>query len=442
MKTSKKAIVFLVIGILVFFSATIIIRFVSRQVLIERMGMDNAITRLVFFDDKMLSENEQSKAIDWEKLYPFSESQQPIDANILTRYLKIHDRIKTAVDDYTSTHLIFRNKTAELSYSIEKLIGWNYAAYSEYNAVTILSDGYLVEYEPQKDMQAAANALQGINTFCQSNNIQFLFVNPPSKMSKYQDNQLSGVVDFSNQNKDILLSILADNNIDYLDVRDTLETQTSNHHSLFYDTDHHWKQTTALLAAKDIYTICNEQYGWNVDLDQFELKNYEEEIYPSSFLGSQGKKVTLSRVSPDDFSLLYPKFATQFHFVIPTLDFDRTGDYSVMYDKSRVRTTDYYGDSPYRVFCYGDNALSSINNLMDCEEKTIVFIHDSFGDCVTPFLASGVQTVYSLDIRHFTGSVQSFIKEKNPDLVIVLYSSPTLGEMIDYSSHTDPLDFN
>lgn len=47
-------------------------------------------------------------------------------------------------------------------------------------------------------------------------------------------------------------------------------------------------------------------------------------------------------------------------------------------------------------------------------------IGDSFDNCVFPFLSLGIQHVDSMDVRHFTGSVQSYVRETQPDIVLVV----------------------
>ncbi|MBQ9896612.1 MAG: hypothetical protein IJM40_04780, partial [Synergistaceae bacterium] len=58
----------------------------------------------------------------------------------------------------------------------------------------------------------------------------------------------------------------------------------------------------------------------------------------------------------------------------------------------------------------------------------ILFLHDSFGDTVIPFLTLAVKQLDILDLRVFTGSVKSYIKQHTPDCVIVLYNSDMIGK--------------
>lgn len=120
---------------------------------------------------------------------------------------------------------------------------------------------------------------------------------------------------------------------------------------------------------------------------------------------------------------------------------DVIGDYSVCYNMDGLGNGDYYSDNPYGLCNYGDDPMLEIENLLDAENKKIVIIHDSFGDCLVSGLALGVKNVCSLDIRHFTGSVEDYLNKTNPDLVIVMYNAGVAGDDVDYSTHTDKFDF-
>ena len=77
-------------------------------------------------------------------------------------------------------------------------------------------------------------------------------------------------------------------------------------------------------------------------------------------------------------------------------------------------------------YIYGDQPLERIENKMVDNGKHVLIIHDSFGNCVVPFLAMGIQYVDSLDLRHFNGSLHNYIEKEKPDMVIVLYNADML----------------
>jgi hypothetical protein len=188
-------------------------------------------------------------------------------------------------------------------------------------------------------------------------------------------------------------------------------------------------------------SFCNDHYGWNADLSLLDPEQFDYVTYEDWFLGSQGKKVTLARCQPDDFTLIYPKYETRFHYYVPSKKIDAAGDYSIVYDMTQIETCNYYKSDPYHTCNYGDQPLIQIENQLTADDHKILIIHDSFGDCVISCLALAEKNVDSLDIRHFTGSVKSYIEENSPDLVIVMYNAENAAGEIDYTTHTDEFDF-
>lgn len=455
------------IGVLAFFALTIMARFLTRQIFTKYLKVDNAFIELIWFDHTSAvaladdsEEQETSLEPDWQELYPFDESddsaivvsnasdtdtKDKTTGNFISQKLDrlnvIAAKIEDKVESYTTDWLAFRSKMVEYANEYEKIVCWNVVSYSEYNGIVRLSDGYLTSYVTEKDMTKQIEALSELNEFCNDNGAEFLYVQAPYKISEYDDTTVSGTLDFSNQNANKLLSGLKDRGISYYDIRQTIHENNLNNHSLFYKTDHHWLTTTGLWAAQNILSVCNKNYGWNADLSKLNSDEFDYKTYENWFLGTQGKKVTLAKCEPDDFVLLYPKYETSFHYIVPKKGIDTVSDYSVVYNMNQVDTCDYYNKSPYHACNYGDQPLVQIENMLEADDHKILIIHDSFGDCLISCLALAEKNVDSLDIRHFDGSVKTYIEESKPDLVIVMSSAARIGGDIDYTKHTNEFDF-
>lgn len=427
-----------VLAIILFFLGTIIIRTLTRQILVKRIGLENAFTNTVLFDvqnlnnageDESRAGEDESRAgveIDWETLYPFQNSAISIEmktekAGFADRYKNRIQSVEDKIDTYVTDFLIGYKKIVEFANKYEDIIHWTYASYEEYNGTIKLSDGQLTSYIAKKDVNFAAANVISFATYCHDNNIDFLYLQAPHKISKIQDRNISGVLDFSNQNADELILRLRQANVDVYDFREAINAEGLNHHDLFYRTDHHWRAETGLWASRHILEYLNQHYNYDVDPDLLNGDNFTSVLYPEWFLGSAGKNVTLSITDPDDFSLIYPKFETEMRFLIPDMAVDLVGDFSIVYDMECVEKIDYYRLNPYEAYMYGNHALSRFENHLSANDLRILVIHDSFGNCVLPFVALGVGYIDSLDIRYFTGSVQSFIEENKPDAVMVLY---------------------
>jgi hypothetical protein len=183
----------------------------------------------------------------------------------------------------------------------------------------------------------------------------------------------------------------------------------------------------------------NAQYGFTFDVSLADPERYRYTRYQDWFLGSLGKKVTLAQTVPDDFILIRPAFATDFSVRIPELNLSARGDFDVLIDHSQLDIRDYYTLSPYGAYCYGDRPVITIhNNLSNNNEgKTILLIKDSFAEVVTPFLSMGVEDLHILDLRHFNGSLKSYIEKNRPNIVILMYNPSA----IDDDAHKKMFDF-
>ena len=141
-----------------------------------------------------------------------------------------------------------------------------------------------------------------------------------------------------------------------------------------------------------------------------------------------GKKVTLSRAHPEDFTLLYPENETLLHYEVKSEGFDSDGDFSILYDMDCLREKNYYQD-PYLAYIYGNQPLERIENKLVDNGYHILVIRDYFGNCVIPFLAMGIQYVDAIDLRYFDGSLQTYIEAEHPDAVVVIYNSGMLNDL-------------
>ena len=203
----------------------------------------------------------------------------------------------------------------------------------------------------------------------------------------------------------------------------------SDFYGAFYKTDHHWKTTTAFQMAGVLAEYLNNNYKYDFDSDYYNLDYYKVEHYVNYFLGSLGKKVTLSKADPEDYDLIVPDFDTNFSIQIPERYIDQTGAFKdVLLDYRHLQTIDYYNENCYASFMNRNDAVASIhNNAPTCNNgKKILFIKDSYSTPLIPYIALGVEDIETLYEIRFTGSVRTYIDQVQPDMVIVMYSADNI----------------
>lgn len=364
--------------------------------------------------------------IDWEKLYPFADGKT---RKLPEKKESLINRVKSKFENYASKYLAVYQRIVEAARKYEDIMHWNMAAISGYNPVIKLNDGYMTNFIYSRDVTTDAEAVKGFADFCKDTGVEFMYINLPIKICPSEDKDISGILDFTNQNADKFLFLLKESGVRYYDFRKALHDAGMNHHEAFYITDHHWKAETGLWAAGRVLEILRDNYGWPVKPEIVAPENFRYEVYPDWFLGSQGKKLTLSRSKPEDFTLIYPKFETRIKFEVSNAGINTEGDLSITYDMQQVEPKDHYDKNPYATYIYADRPLIRIENKLNTEGRKILVIHESFSNCVIPFIVAGVQYVFSIDLRHFTGSVKSFIETEKPNIVIVMYHSGVPGRI-------------
>lgn len=409
-----------------FFLNTLLLSFY--KVIGIRKIQNSTINNILKSSDLYYVSSLKGITIDWKNLYPLENESKNNEFKLKKYNDKIND-YKTKIDKYTNSHLMGYKKLVELGKYYNNLIDWSIVPINDKEAVIKLKDGYLSwNYRKKVNINSAADNLISFKQYAQENGIPLLYVQNPCKISAYQDKDIAGIKDFTNENADDFLLKLRENNVSVLDMRDCLLDLQVNQHELFFRTDHHWKPETGLYASKILAENLNEKYGFSIDTELLNKDNFDFITYKNWFLGSQGKRVTLANTEPDDISLIYPKYDTSFEYKIASLNMDQQGDFSVIYNMDEIKEKSFYNKNPYGAYNYADRAEIVIKNLNAANNLKILFIKDSFVNSVAPFMALGVKQVNVIDLRAFNGSIRNYVKKEKPDLIIVMYNASAFND--------------
>lgn len=476
-------------GLLIVSFAIVLVRFCTKQILVDKFHLENTFVRIVFNDNPQLmkypwagsgnpglkSTGKQKNTaqpqkdvkkknlpygemwIDWDKLYPFPKKKsktiqrytlkpsattvKAVQNKPILSTKSIKD-LEDTLDSWTNKNFYHYMSIVNLSNKYQRFIKWNISLINAYNNVVELPDGQWVGFNRKRDVSVFSSAVINFSSFCQEHHINFLMVLAPSKIARSEKAAFASL-DFSNQNGDDFIRQLEEAGVNCIDLRDNIEKEGFNQHDLFYRTDHHWKVSTARWASGVILEQLNKKYHYTADLSLLSPDNYTEKTYPSLYLGSRGKKVTVARAKPDDFTLYQPKFASKFHISVPSMHVDKDGDFSVLYNfKMLTPNKGGYTVNAYQSNAYGDRPLVNVQNKMINNDTHTLLIRDSFGNALIPFLSLGINKLSSLDLRHFTGSLKTYIAKNKPDTIILLYYIEELNNTrINWTTHTDLFDF-
>lgn len=98
-----------------------------------------------------------------------------------------------------------------------------------------------------------------------------MYVQAPYKVRKSEDLPI-GIIDYANENADILLEELEKQGVNNIDLREKFKNKDIREE--YFITDHHWKIRTAFEASNYITDILNQKYEFNIDEFYTNIDNY------------------------------------------------------------------------------------------------------------------------------------------------------------------------
>lgn len=298
--------------------------------------------------------------------------------------------------------------------------------------IVLLNNGSLTNLVPPADRETAEAKAEDIIAFgkaAEKSGIPFLYVQVPQKVCRYDDQMPPGQVSCINQNLDTHLSLLQQAGISVFDLRDALHEDGYSHYGMFFRTDHHWKMSSGLWAARTLAEELNARYDFGLSTEHLKEEDYDTVTMKNWYLGSQGRQVTAGYISPDDFTYYVPGFPTEFRVEHPDKHLTLTGDFcETMYDDEMLHKYDLYGQSTYEAILGGNRPLTKITNLQNPEGLKVLLVHDSYSTSVMPFLAQSCGEIHMVDVRpwagNYEGDLNALRDEIQPDIVIVMLCSP------------------
>lgn len=344
----------------------------------------------------------------------------------------------SAFEDFTkgaekllAEKLSYRNLLVDTSSVYMRLMNTKLVEKSD-STVVRTNSGYLANPRgkiPLSQIEDGAKKVKELMDASIDNGAEFLYVMAPSKGGQLEFPP--NVRDYTDENCNNLLSSLKKHNVSVLNLIDAKERQGITDEEMFFATDHHWRPEYGLWAVGEIFSYLERQYGFSYDKSYADLKSYNVKTLENWFLGSQGKKVGrfFAKDGVDNIDIITPKFKTSLKEIQPMKNFVREGSFenTVMY-MGNAEKRDLYALNPYASYSGGDFREQIIENSLNTDGKKILLIRDSFGCAVTPFMSLGVSALHVTDVRdggYYIGdklNVFEYIKEIDPDYVIVLYN--------------------
>lgn len=294
------------------------------------------------------------------------------------------------------------------------------------NVVAVRSDGMLTYIMDDVDVTGTAWALIDFAKEMEEQGRFFLLFEPLIKTGNLDAQYRAVVTDYAAQRDAQVNALLSENGVNYVSCTEKAQQEGLEDTQLFFKTDHHWLPQAGIWACGVLAEALNGAAGYEIDAGVFDGSNYEITWLPDFFLGSQGRKVTEVYAPPEDFPIILPKYEsdlTVFHSVL-----NRTLSGSIrdtMFDWNVLEETDLYSRNAYGLYGYGDEGLTRIHNNDLPDGRRVLFIKVSLADCMAPYLSNIAEYVDLIDLRAFGGSLRSYIRETDPDAVVVIYPTST-----------------
>ena len=303
------------VGILFVMLIFILIRIVIKNVVYEKLGIYNPVVAFFLEDDNDVDKGDDTSGsitIDWADIYPYAQEDMYVNIgknkSLLEKYNGLVSKVKAQVEWYATDGLPVQTKLTELAAGYEAIIGWQVQE-EDYDAVITLKNGYLTCISPERSdavISEITDSTAGFRDFLEERNINLMYVMVPFLIDTADTELPLGITDATNDNADRLLESFEKSGIDYIDLRACEKEDGLSHYDMFYRTDHHWNARAAIWGSGRVAEKLSEFYGYEYTPELFDINNYTSKIYEKTFLGSYGRRVTLSKASPEDFEIMYP----------------------------------------------------------------------------------------------------------------------------------------
>lgn len=173
---------------------------------------------------------------------------------------------------------------------------------------------------------------------------------------------------------------------------------------VYFRTDHHW---TALAAYYAYEVFCQTKGITPLPLSEYEIWSFDG--FLGTFYNDSGSNPALG-ATPDRVDAYKPPCD---YSMTVTDKNGNTTSMPMLYDESNAPASLKYG-----TFICGDNPLSTITNGSKTEGETCLVVKESFGNAFVPFLVYHYKTIYVIDYRHYSGSLNSFLSANPVDDII------------------------
>lgn len=341
--------------------------------------------------------------------------KSPKNSSVTERLTNSLSTFDTRMNEYFILHDVALNSYGGIQKMMDKHLIDD--VNPNYNVVKLKNDYLTFKSNYSEDGAGLKDYLLNLKKTCDNNNVDMLYVKKLAKGTYDWDllplfYPYRYTSDYTKTESD-----LRNAGIGVLDLDEKVQEQGIDKYSLFYKTDHHWTTKSGLWVCNQIAYKLNSDYNFNIDTEKLYVDNYNVEHHSHTFLGTQGTRTGASYTEPDDFDFIYPKFSTNIDYEVRNKNIRLTGSFrdTILLNKTYEEGYHAYMPSTYD--------LTTITNHEANNGKYAVFVVDSFGSVVAPFLSQTFERMDCIDLRYFSEDLGEYIQQNKPDIVIYMVNS-------------------
>ena len=327
-------------------------------------------------------------------------SQMPI----LSLKSYIDTSFSSDYEKYINDQFFLRDNWIDLKSRIEYLLGKR-----ENNDIIFGKENYLFKKFTTFNDEMLENNLNSIITFTNNYNKEVDFFIIPNSYAVYDEltprylplvDQLSLINSINSY-----LSLKSNDHINTINVAEELLKNKDDY--IYYKTDHNWTSYGAYLA----YLTYMDYLG----LEIVDINNLEK-ITINNFLGTYYNRSKYFKADSD--------FITYYNILGLHIEIDGKEQLSLM-DLDKFK-----GSDKYSAFLWGNNGLTKVINENISEERkgsSILIFKDSYANSFIQFLSYNYEIIDIIDLRYFKESIRNFMKDKDYNEILIMYSFNNLS---------------
>jgi len=362
----------------------------------------------------------------------------------LTGYFSSNPVGRTSLTDYVAQVNDFMNENVPFRYEFFDAYGYiqKLMFKKEFNNFTVVEaeNGqlfYTYFTTGPNSTSKIASRMSRLAEAAEKTGAQTLYLMTPDKFEPGVTTFEVGMpYNYANETADQFLSQMDAYGVNTIDFRQLMAEEDMHSTDAFYNTDHHWKIETAFWAFTELAKILESDYQYDFkDIDYAtNLENYNKLVYEDAYLGSMGRSVGQLYTSPEDISIIYPKFETNYFVYQQSGDVEETKEgpfeESMLSKEILLGNDGKYAATSDKYFTYlnGNPGIEQIQNFDNPDGPKVLFIKDSLIVPVAAFFAYGASQTTLVDPRYFEGNIEDIVAEGDYDYIFVTYSPLNLTE--------------